>query len=134
MYFQTVIFDSCHAASGTRDKLPHEPPSEPVEPASSRQARYAKVEFVIPCDIDDEIISPADVPALDPDESRHGRLMLCTNQSSHIHLAACGSREEAWEEHGRGVFTVALLKSIRASGVDKISYRNLMISLPMLSK
>ncbi|KAG8760741.1 hypothetical protein FRC12_009510 [Ceratobasidium sp. 428] len=123
----TVVFDSCHSTSGSRN-----------EAISGRVAREAEVMLPIPNDIDLDIF-PAN--AVDnyylhetPAESRRTELPLYTDQASHVHLAACGSEEKAWEEDGRGDFTKSLLRCIRASGVDKISYQNLIVSLPMLPK
>jgi hypothetical protein len=118
-----VIFDSCHSASANRG-----------DEDSGRQSRNAEVTFDIPWNIDNDIYSTATPSATNTTDARHIDPPLCTNQSSHIHFAACGSDELAWEEDGRGAFTAALLKTIRASGVDKITYQNLMISLPILSK
>ncbi|CAE6402008.1 unnamed protein product [Rhizoctonia solani] len=125
----TVIFDSCHSASGTRDA------TRPKKGVLDRRGRSAEVKRDIPWDIDSEIVSPrlGLVPPPKKDEKRHTNLPLCANQTSHVHLAACGSEEKAYEEDGRGVFTVALLKSIRAHGVDKLTYHNLIKSLPSFS-
>ncbi|KAG8708317.1 hypothetical protein FRC11_006569, partial [Ceratobasidium sp. 423] len=121
----TVIFDSCHWASGTRV------PNKPRKGVLDRRERAAEVKRDIPWDIDHDIIRPA--PPWRGNETHYTRWSLCTNQTSHIHLAACGSEEKAYEENGRGVFTMALLKSIRANGVDKITYHSLIKSLPSLS-
>ncbi|KAG8695573.1 hypothetical protein FRC09_009072 [Ceratobasidium sp. 395] len=108
------------------------------EAISGRVTREAEAVLPIPNDIDLDIF-PAN--AADnyytreiPGESRRTELPLYMDQASHVHLAACGSEEKAWEEDGRGDFTKSLLRYIRASGVDKISYQNLIVSLPMLPK
>ncbi|CAE6381252.1 unnamed protein product [Rhizoctonia solani] len=126
----TVVFDSCHSASGTRDM------TRPNKGVLDRRRRSAEVKRDIPWDIDTDIVSPrlGLVPPPKKDEKRHTNLPLCANQTSHVHLAACGSEEKAYEEDGRGVFTVALLKSIRAHGVDKLTYHNLIKSLPSFSR
>ncbi|CAE6447578.1 unnamed protein product [Rhizoctonia solani] len=125
----TVIFDSCHSASGTREL------SKPKKGVLDRRERSAEVKYEIPWDIDREIVRPERgvVPPPKDNKIRHTNLPLCANQTSHIHLAACGSEEKAYEENGRGLFTMALLKSIRAHGVDKITYHGLIKSLPSLS-
>ncbi|CAE6446093.1 unnamed protein product [Rhizoctonia solani] len=124
---QTVIFDCCHSASATRTSFPDD---------GTRQSRSAEVTMDIPEDIDSDIFAPK--PSFNFQAAhadiRRLELPFCTNQSSHVHLAACGDEEKAWEEKGRGAFTVALLKNIRAHGVDKITYRDLMISLPNLPR
>ncbi|KAG8688269.1 hypothetical protein FRC11_005757, partial [Ceratobasidium sp. 423] len=122
----TVIFDSCHSASATRKDLPND---------GTRQPRSAEVSMEIPDNIDDDIIlSSRPVVNTGPGGARPVALPFYTNHVSHIHFAACGDGEKAWEEKDRGAFTVALLKNIRAHGVDKITYHNLMISLPNLPR
>ncbi|CAE6457555.1 unnamed protein product [Rhizoctonia solani] len=125
----TVIFDSCHSASATRY------PSRPIKGVWYRRDRFEKVRQDIPWNIDSDIVNPllGLAPSLQKDEIRHTDLPLCVNQTSYIHVAACGSKEQAWEEDGRGVFTMALLKCIRANGVDKITYHDLIKSIPILS-
>ncbi|KAB5591938.1 hypothetical protein CTheo_4616 [Ceratobasidium theobromae] len=118
----TVIFDSCHSASGSRADEP--------EKTTSRIARSAEILFDIPCDINNTDLLPTFLAGMR--EARSIELPLCTNQASHIHLAACGSSEKAWEEDGRGVFTTALLEAFRTIGIDKITYHNLIKSLPSL--
>jgi hypothetical protein len=110
--------------------------TRPNKGVLDRRRRSAEVKRDIPWDIDTNIVSPrlGLVPPPKKDEKRHTNLPLCANQTSHVHLAACGSEEKAYEEDGRGVFTVALLKSIRAHGVDKLTYHNLIKSLPSLSR
>ncbi|KAL5639795.1 hypothetical protein ACGC1H_006391 [Rhizoctonia solani] len=125
----TVIFDSCHSASGTRN------PAKPKPGVIDRRKRSAEVKRDIPWSIDSDILNPelGIAPPPKKDEIRYTGLPLCINQTSHVHLAACGSQEVAWEEDGRGVFTVALLKTIRAKGVDKITYQNLIRELAALA-
>ncbi|KAG8795632.1 hypothetical protein FRC12_011978 [Ceratobasidium sp. 428] len=127
----TVIFDCCHSASGSR--------AEDIDNSgSSRIARDANVQVNVPYDIDSDIVSPTIQPSAllqrKIGDSRSPKLPLYTDQASHIHLAACGSEEKAWEEGGRGVFTTALLSCIRASRISKITYQNLLDTLPKLSK
>ncbi|CAE6448681.1 unnamed protein product [Rhizoctonia solani] len=125
----TVIFDSCHSASGTRI------PARPKPGVIDRLKRSAEVKRDIPWSIDSDIVNPelGIVPPPKKDEIRYTNLPLGVNQTSHVHLAACGSQEAAWEEDGRGVFTLALLKTIRANGVDKVTYQNLIRELAMLA-
>ncbi|CAE6447176.1 unnamed protein product [Rhizoctonia solani] len=120
----TVIFDSCHSASGCRDD---EPDSGPTK--RDRRHRSAEVKDEIPVDIDDDLIgfgSP-----LSTKQGRDAELLLYTDQSSHIHLAACGTHQKAIEEGARGLFTTELLKKIRQSRVDNVTYHNLLRSLSM---
>ncbi|CAE6493595.1 unnamed protein product [Rhizoctonia solani] len=122
----TVIFDSCHSASGTRANEPGR---------KDRLERSADVKLEIPHDIDDHLFAPEYSTQFGPKkEKRDAELLLCTDQTSHIHFAACGTRQKAFEQNGRGVFTAALLKKIRESRVDNITYHNLMKSLEMSSE
>ncbi|KAH7337507.1 caspase domain-containing protein [Rhizoctonia solani] len=122
----TVIFDCCHSASATRTSFED----------NARQSRSADVSMDIPDTIDKDILSsrPTPSPSSDPNDVRRIESPFSANQISHIHFAACGDEEKAWEEKDRGAFTVALLKNIQAHGVDKITYHNLMISLPNLPR
>ncbi|CCO33648.1 hypothetical protein BN14_07733 [Rhizoctonia solani AG-1 IB] len=80
----------------------------------------------IPVDIDDEL------GLTELKQHRGAELLLNTDQSSHIHFAACGARQKAIEEDGRGWFTAELLKKLREKRVDKTTYHNLLrfLSLP----
>ena len=53
---------------------------------------------------------------------------------SHVLLAACHSQELAYECGGRGVFTVALLKTLVDIGIDKLTYATLFDQMPPLSR
>lgn len=44
---------------------------------------------------------------------------------SHVLLAACGAKELAKEQQGRGVFTQALLEVLSTVGADKATYTDL---------
>ncbi|KAJ1301201.1 hypothetical protein OPQ81_003611 [Rhizoctonia solani] len=126
----TVIFDSCHSASGTRDNELGPKGTDP-----NRRERSANVEIEIPADIDDYLFASGDPMFNHPEKQcRDAELLLFSDQTSHVHLAACGIRQKAIEENGRGVFTAALLKKIRESRVDKITYHNLLKSLEMASE
>lgn len=61
---------------------------------------------------------------------------LQTNLRSHVLLAACGSDELAYENTKirRGAFTTALMQTLIAAGVDKLTYMGLMDRLPTLPK
>ncbi|KAG8757674.1 hypothetical protein FRC11_004354, partial [Ceratobasidium sp. 423] len=121
----TVIFDSCHSASGTR--------TDAVEPGG-RLYRSEEVAFDIPPEIDDEFFTSNGImlpsPEKQPREAQH---LLHTDQSSHIHFAACGIDQEAMEQDGRGIFTDELLKKIRKNGVSNITYHNLVKCLELAS-
>ncbi|KAG9119099.1 hypothetical protein FRC07_006059, partial [Ceratobasidium sp. 392] len=125
----TVIFDCCFSASGSRS-------DDTNNTTSSQVARDANVSVDVPYNIDANIIPPSSqiMGTLHRNlvGPRGPKLPLYTDQASHIHLAACGSEEKAWEEAGRGVFTTTLLSCIQASGINKITYQSLLDSLPKL--
>ncbi|QRV98784.1 ICE-like protease (caspase) p20 domain protein [Ceratobasidium sp. AG-Ba] len=126
----TVIFDCCYSASGTRA-------NEII--AANRVARNAGIKFSVPHDLDDSILartgfSSVDLYPADTATPRGITLPLFSDQASHVHIAACGSQETAWEDEGRGVFTKALLSCISQNGAEKLTYRNLLDSLPKLKK
>ncbi|KAF8607151.1 hypothetical protein BDV93DRAFT_552894 [Ceratobasidium sp. AG-I] len=102
----TVIFDSCHSEAGSRGGSGDE------DDGTGRVARGANIDIDVPPDIDAD--------------------NLRTNQSSHAFYASCGSNERAYEKQGRGAFTVALLDTIRASGINNITHRKLIASLPLI--
>ena len=52
---------------------------------------------------------------------------------SHVLLAACRSQELAYERTMRGVFTVALLKTLMDIGIDNLTYATLFDRMPPLS-
>ncbi|CAE6438003.1 unnamed protein product, partial [Rhizoctonia solani] len=89
----TVIFDSCHSASGTRDTTMIK---------GDLRRRSAKVALDIPHDIDDELFVLNGITSPPPEkQSRDAQLLLHTDQSSHIHFAACGTHQKAIEQGGR---------------------------------
>ncbi|CUA71777.1 hypothetical protein RSOLAG22IIIB_09824 [Rhizoctonia solani] len=108
----TVIFDSCHSASGTRDSSEH----------PGLRARSAEVQFPIPDDIDGDILAQSSIGSK---IGRGAELLLHSDQNSHVHIAACGSTQKAWENNGKGFFTDILLDTLRKSRVDNITYENL---------
>jgi hypothetical protein len=111
---QTVIFDSCHSGSSTRDStdlggeirsidLPFEYRVRCEDPYSSRAIGVAK---------------------------RFDNAGL----SSHVLLAAASSSYSACEHQGRGVFTKALLDLLRRVPLGSLTYLEVMNQLPDLSK
>ncbi|KAJ1301205.1 hypothetical protein OPQ81_003615 [Rhizoctonia solani] len=121
----TVIFDSCHSASGTREE---------EFDAQDQRYRSADPTLDIPYDIDDDVFKFYNInPSLIDVESRDAELLLYTDQASHVHLAACGIHEKALEQAGRGRFTLELLKKIRASKVSSITYHDLLKCLDKMS-
>ena len=49
---------------------------------------------------------------------------------SHVLLSACGSKERAMEQKGRGLFTTALLKILKDEGVETLTYTELINRMP----
>jgi hypothetical protein len=45
---------------------------------------------------------------------------------SHVLLAACGAKEKAKEEQGRGVFTKAFLEILRTVSADTVTYTDVL--------
>jgi hypothetical protein len=45
---------------------------------------------------------------------------------SHVLLAACGAKEKAKEEYGRGIFTNAVLEVLKAVSADTVTYTDLL--------
>ena len=116
---QTVILDCCHSGSGTRDP--------------TFRARAIKVGN-IPSNLDQDIWTRS-----------HG-VFECSERGtevdsgfarkglrSHVLLAACRSQELAYERTDRGLFTVALLKTLMDIGIDKLTYATLFDRMPFLS-
>ena len=52
---------------------------------------------------------------------------------SHVLLAACSPLEFAYERASRGVFTVALRKTLVDIGIDRLTYATLLSQMPPLS-
>ncbi|CAE6446132.1 unnamed protein product [Rhizoctonia solani] len=125
----TVIFDSCHSASGNRDEASLKPTKR------DRMYRSAEVQHQIPADIDDELVDVMDIQLfLSIKKHRDAELLLNADQSSHNYFAACGAHQKAIEEGGHGLFTSELLKKMRSHGVDNITCHNLLMSLNMPSE
>jgi hypothetical protein len=93
-------------------------------------ARVTEIPNNVPSDLDLDIWS-------DGQRERVGFAIasgfLRHRRSSHILLAACGAKEFAYEEQGKGVFTTALLKLLSLVGVENVTYANLLDRLPHLT-
>jgi len=115
---QSVFFDCCHSGSGTRTD----------EVDSARLARVSKLDDNVPSDLDKNLWwhEGARGPSIAPRFAQSGLL-------SHTILAACGARELAQEDNTRrGVFTKALLTTLRTVGADKVTYRDILTRMPAL--
>lgn len=115
-----MIFDRCHAASGTR--------ADEYDP--TLLVRSIELEEPLPPELD------RDVWRTDSDLAPRGTAIAAgygyTGLRSHVLLAACGSAEFAREQQGRGWFTKALLDVLYTVGADKLTYTDLMKRLPDL--
>lgn len=99
---QSIIFDCCHSASGTRVN------NEAYAP------RTVHLDFDIPADLDWEIWTGR-FGKVGTNFAHHGL-------QSHVLLAACGEKEFAYEYEGRGQFTTALLEMLNSSAIDELTY------------
>ncbi|KAH7921880.1 hypothetical protein BV22DRAFT_1049294 [Leucogyrophana mollusca] len=103
----TVIFDCCHSGSGTRTG--HEAPT--------RLVRDIRIKETPPDDLDQDIWE-----AVELNEAKNGRAMPRA-----AGFAQSGLREES----GRGVFTTALIDTLKF-GVNQVTYAELLQRLPPL--
>ena len=115
---QTVILDCCHSGSGTRNI---------IDPTF--KARGIDVGNIPPSNLDEDIWSAFEWSGRGTEvHSGFARKGL----RSHVLLAACHSQELAYERTSRGVFTVALLKTLMDNGIE-LTYATLFDRMPLLS-
>ncbi|KAH9924781.1 uncharacterized protein B0H18DRAFT_1104924 [Fomitopsis serialis] len=118
----TVIFVCCHSASGTR---------KAGSGLVSRSVTFPPG-YETPVDLDQDILrrTPGAARAVQIPKG-----FLSNGLRSHVLLAACGAWELAFEDPktSRGIFTEALLEAIRANGVEKLSYHEVLYRIPPLS-
>ncbi|QRV92056.1 ICE-like protease (caspase) p20 domain protein [Ceratobasidium sp. AG-Ba] len=117
----TVIFDCCHSTGGTRGE------------SSEVIARCVDSKDLPPLssNVDEAILGQTSAlgrSSAIPTGFAHRALR------SHVLLAACGSNEVAWERDGKGEFTNALLSVLRGSDLAKLTYKELMDSLPAMPR
>lgn len=103
---QSVIFDCCHSASGTR-----------VD-SEAYAHRTVHLDSIIPADLDRDIWGGR-AGKISPGFAHHGL-------RSHVLLAACGEKELAYEYEGRGQFTTALLETLKSCAIDDITYTEIL--------
>ncbi|KZV93491.1 hypothetical protein EXIGLDRAFT_43125 [Exidia glandulosa HHB12029] len=111
----TVILDSCHSGSSTRDPLEMDVLSRGI---------------TLP---DNYTI----LPSLEDEGYRHAKVASGHESSglaSHVLLAACSQMESAQECNGRGFFTQALLTLLRDENVRNVTYRAAIEQLPDLPR
>lgn len=110
------MFDCCYSGSGTRESY-YEP---------TRLIRGITYEEELPDDLDEDVLGEqTGARAAAPQK-------VAAGLSSHVLLAACRSDEVAGEERGRGLFSQALLETLRAVGAEKLTYVDLRRRLPDL--
>ena len=110
--WQTVILDSCHSNSGTR------------------KLESGDLTGLTPRNIGG-FFKSSDSEA----RGLVGRAIEAKSGfalDSHVLLAACHSTEKAFERTGRGLFTDALLKTLKFIGIDKLKYNTLLNQMPLL--
>ncbi|KAF9263736.1 hypothetical protein L218DRAFT_901384 [Marasmius fiardii PR-910] len=112
----TVIFDSCHSGSGTRD-------DEWDETFATRSVRLPK-EYKIPIRVLEED-SGERTSSIAKGYERGGL-------RSHVLLAACMQGQTAKERDHRGAFTSQLLELLKEEGVDKLTYKDVIARIPDL--
>lgn len=110
----TVIFDSCHSSSGTRDDA---------------IVRHVDSNVLTPLrlDTDRDILSPGTRTFEIPKDQ------TLIGSRSHVLIAACGAEETAKETPGaRGVFTEALVEVLDEVNADVVTYVGLLDRLRAL--
>jgi len=129
-FTQTVVFDSCHSASGTRGTAAELKIIEDDDPLT--RVRFAQFKKDVPFrkDTDSEIrgLSRGACPV--KGYSRRGLW-------SHMFISACKSNEEAKEYNGRGKLSTALLKLLDLdNGIapNKLRYRDILTKMEPISE
>lgn len=118
-----MIFDCSHSESGTKYD----------DDETSNIARCVNANDLPPLPLS------VDTDLFPLNSSAHAASMVRAGFSnralrSHVFLAACGENEVAWEREGRGVFTNALLETLRQFGPDGMTYAGLVQKLPSLPR
>ena len=116
---QTVILDCCHSCSGTRGGS-----LDPTAPTLNLNLKARRVPGHVrnfPPNLDKDIwgvVESSRAPPKDRGTKVHSSFVR-SGLRSHVLLAACGSQKLAYEQMstGRGVFTVALLKTLMNIGI-----------------
>lgn len=108
---QTVILDCCHSGSATRQN--------PSDSLLAIRGLELPSNYTIPEDIFAGEIQT---------RSRAAE----TGMNSHILLAACQRKQVAYESHGHGFFTRALLTLLRQEGIYTLTYSDVITRIPHL--
>ncbi|KAG6914880.1 hypothetical protein DXG01_014759 [Tephrocybe rancida] len=105
----TVLFDCCYSGSGTR--------------TNSNDETFA----IRGIDLPSGFRIPEAV-----DRLRRSGLIRTGPSSSHVLLAACKQDQSACERNGEGAFTTAVLNLLSKEGVHKLTYKDVIMSIPEL--
>ncbi|KAK0471041.1 caspase domain-containing protein [Armillaria novae-zelandiae] len=111
-----VILDSCYSGSGTRLREDNESTVRRIDLSDS----YSVAEELLL-----DIKQGAGSSVVSKELER-------ASLFSHVLLSASKAEQVAFEKHGHGVFTLALLKFIRQHGVNNFTYKGVISSLPDL--
>ncbi|KAK0440556.1 hypothetical protein EV421DRAFT_2036766 [Armillaria borealis] len=113
---KTVIFDYCHSGSGTR--------TDEDDPTFAVRGIDLPEAYTVAQDLLHDIEPDARASVVAKGFEKTGLL-------SHVLLSG-QAEQTAMEKYGRGVFTSALLSLLREKGVDKRTYKDVIINLPDL--
>lgn len=113
-----MILDCCHSGSGTRD----------IQEDGSATVRGLNLSA-------DYMVSPTIGQYLGErtGSARSDSIPVAfaaTGLASHVLLAACSEAQVSMEMEGRGRFSKALLGALEVAGTDKMTYQDLIASLP----
>jgi hypothetical protein len=109
---QTVIFDCCYSASGTRTEIP-----------TGQDVRGVVLDDVLSLDLD----QPEELSPLIVRSSQITTRSGVRGLGSHVLVAACKEEETAKETNGQGRFTVALLELFKRKGrMETLTYTDIL--------
>jgi hypothetical protein len=118
-----VIFDSCHSGSGTR--------TEEYIPSLHVRGIELPEDYKVLSTVYEELLATV------PDDQREAvisKKFERVGPASHVLLAACSSQGTAKELNGRGNFTSALMRLIRSSDINTMTYRQIIAGLDDLDE
>ncbi|KAI0030581.1 caspase domain-containing protein [Vararia minispora EC-137] len=132
----TVILDCCHSTSGTRSTdSPQFDDDKGFFPrgVELKRANNPKADVALAPVYRDEVQRKPE----DGEGSRgivtSGKF-LNASMRSHVLLAACGENQSAFEKHGSGLFTTALLMHFKTRGIGSHTYAEIIVALGGLAK
>ncbi|KAK0214569.1 hypothetical protein IW262DRAFT_1515117 [Armillaria fumosa] len=113
----TVVLDCCYSGSGTR---PYD-----IDPTFAVRGIDLPKTYTIAEDLLHDIEPDAHASFVAKGFKKAGLL-------SHVLLLACKQGQEAAERGGHGAFTSGLLSLLRQKDVDKLTYKDVILNLPVL--